>query len=598
MNKFKKILLGAVSVLTLGLFVVTGTKVRAASEEWYKADTETTTSAISAGKFFDGTSFSITSGVNSITKTQCGAGDVYLSTDTGKTGIKFTYGLNSASNGTTFTITAKYDVSISFYYTACDKGSSFAATTASTKSTKLQVDGTATTSSNVSHSSNLAYVYETTISQGNSKIFSLSSGKFVLFGVCSTYEGGKTNEEKIVDAKTAIKAIGTVEYSAECDALIAAATIKINVCDNKIDDLNVAYEDDATKNYKTVYETALSDFASAKTSAINNFTSAVTAIGEVTSESESSITAAENAYSILFGDALTDTNVVSSKNVLEEKKLAYADVMYDSYDKYINANTCTLYENGVSEKVQAGDSIFSLLPACKVNESAVFTYDGIEYTQRMQTAGSVGFKDNEVSSKAISFEAKETGVLKVLAMSASSSSSDAATRTLDVYRSGSKTAIYTSDYLPVTNAQISYIYVNIPSAGTYYIGSSVNNISIYYLEFIETSISAPVLEQQENADNTAIRYIATLSKVSNINEIVSWNATITVGTKNHTFDNQTAVYTSVAGTNGKEEVTNTYYLVATLKGIPTTFTGTIKCRFNVTLTNGTVQSNIISYTID
>ena len=59
MNKFKKIMLGALSVLTLGLFVVTGSKVEAATTFVFNANTGT----LAANKtVIDNDDFSITSG--------------------------------------------------------------------------------------------------------------------------------------------------------------------------------------------------------------------------------------------------------------------------------------------------------------------------------------------------------------------------------------------------------------------------------------------------------------------------------------------------------------------------------------------------------
>ena len=192
------------------------------------------------------------------------------------------------------------------------------------------------------------------------------------------------------------------------------------------------------------------------------------------------------------------------------------------------------------------------------------------------------------TSRTLGFNAQAKGILKVQVYATGD-------RQWAVYDTESKADIFVSETL-VKN-EVHEIVVNLDANKTYEIYCKNNKCYIVSAVFIETSVSTPVLEQQENANNTAIRYIATLSNVSDIDEIVSWNATITVGTRSHTFANQTAVYSAVAGTNGKGALANTYYLVATLSGIPTTFTGTIKCQFSVTLTNGTVQSNIISYTI-
>ena len=110
------------------------------------------------------------------------------------------------------------------------------------------------------------------------------------------------------------------------------------------------------------------------------------------------------------------------------------------------------------------------------------------------------------------------------------------------------------------------------------------------------------LEQQESSDDEKIRYILTISNVSNLSDISSIDVNLFLykygsGAKK-TKDSITKVYDTVLGT--KEKVENTYYAVYTLENVKTNFDGyTLTCSMDVTsITLGTYSSNPVSYTIN
>ena len=589
MNKFKKILLGTLSILTLGLFVATGAKVNAATVtrtyDFYNNNLKGTAdlTLVANGENED---FECASSEDSTEKMTLNIDNVSNGTFRWKNSdayVEFQCKNNSAAT-LTYTFTTKGDATLvskintgggsKYVKYSIDNGTKTQFASGTTGGTEFSFDFVGAGEHTLVFSDALGS------SGSNMKIYSLT--------ITDVYDTASAEDQAVA----AISAIGTVEYTTACKNLIDIATTRVNaVAEAK---RNATY----ISNYEA-YTSAVSTFNGLESAKISTFTAAVANIGEVSASSGTAISTAETAYADLIASTKENATVIAAKATLDSAKVAYDNALYDSYSKKVTANNCENTDNnGVTSNTRADGSIFTLLPKCRVNDYPC-TSNGMTFSKRFQTAGKVGFSSNEVSEKAIKFETKRAGILKVLAMSASSTSDDATTRTLDIYKSGSKTPVYTSAYLPTAYADMKFEYITLSDSDTYYIGSAVNNISVLYIEFIETSVAKPVLEQQENLTGTAIRYIATLSNVADVEEVVSWSATLTFGAKSHTIANQTVLYTGVSGENGKTRSDETtYYLVATLSGIPTTFTGTISCVFNVKLTNGTIQSNIINYTVE
>ena len=89
------------------------------------------------------------------------------------------------------------------------------------------------------------------------------------------------------------------------------------------------------------------------------------------------------------------------------------------------------------------------------------------------------------------------------------------------------------------------------------------NASASYADTIGVS-----LEQQENTKGDKIRFISTMTPVTDLTSITKINLNFTLSkageaTKNASITT-TSVYDEVTGTNGKNKVSNTYYSVYTL----------------------------------
>ncbi len=117
-------------------------------------------------------------------------------------------------------------------------------------------------------------------------------------------------------------------------------------------------------------------------------------------------------------------------------------------------------------------------------------------------------------------------------------------------------------------------------------------------------ISTPVLEQQENASGSAIRYIATVEGVTSESLIQSWTVTMSINIegKSDYVVIFTDLYTAVGGTNGKSAADDTVYLVATWKNIPSSLNGKkVSTNFKITLNDSSstvLTSNTVEFTIN
>lgn len=110
------------------------------------------------------------------------------------------------------------------------------------------------------------------------------------------------------------------------------------------------------------------------------------------------------------------------------------------------------------------------------------------------------------------------------------------------------------------------------------------------------------LEQQENKANNKIRYIATISNVEDLSYIDDIEITFTLskeGEADRTAKrNITSVYTSVAGTNGKPEVDNTYYALFQVNNTDGYKGYTLGATFKFTYSDSSFENtNSITYDI-
>ena len=408
-------------------------------------------------------------------------------------------------------------------------------------------------------------------------------------------------DDLVTAAETAIGNIGTVTYS-------QGSNTKIILARNAINAVNSAAEDDDyySTNYADSYATytaAVNTYNTAETNAKNAFTAAVTAIGTVTASSGSAIETAEDAYDVLFGNALTDSDVVAAKATLDAAKLAYADAIYDTLSKSFSTNddeTITSAEVTLSADQQLGNSIFTATTGIKKKDAAVLSIGSESWNTRYYTGGSSTCSE-KTKNRLIYFTAKTSGTLKIAATSQSSTSTG---RKVDVYNE--TYTKFASVSAQISDSNNTYLYVNIPSSGKYYIGSSGDGgVNFFYLEFMpETTYVANdvtlTFDAQYNeeaaADSTKLRFIGTIDGIA-------YDDYANIDTMKFTFkfngtDRTVSVnrlYKSIKNgeTAIKSAADDTMYVVYQLNNInKTAYQGKAltNCKFIVTFTDGSTVS--------
>ena len=146
------------------------------------------------------------------------------------------------------------------------------------------------------------------------------------------------------------------------------------------------------------------------------------------------------------------------------------------------------------------------------------------------------------------------------------------------------------------------VYNNSDSVSTACIyRGTAKSVYVYSLSVTVCSAVSTNIESQCSNDASAVRFIATVSNVASTDVITSWNYTLSMtGKSDYTpTTSQNVIYTSIAGNNGKTKTANTYYLVVTVKNIPSSYIGSeLKCKMTITLSNGTpIYTDIKSETI-
>ena len=475
MKKFKALMLGLLSVLTLGLFVVTGAKVEAATDGdyvWLPANSGTYSAAVPTDyQIFD---FSTYTGTNKFTLQNAGtlSSSLMPATNTYTTATWDKEALVTGGNRTiTISLASNQTAAVTVYsYTTGDRTITIGDTAYGIKNEFKNISGTLDATHN-------------TIVFSNNKLVVLEIDVTI---TTST----KTNEELAAEA---ISAIGTVAYTSACKELIDAAAVKVAACSDT----------SAISNYST-YETAVSTFNSLKATAISNFTTAVNDIGTVTASSGTAISTAQTYYDVLFGDALTNADVVAAKATLDEKYDSYNDIMYDTYSK--TATFSGLTSGDYTDNFVISNTIYSGL--CSSGKK--FTVDNSrhsgDYTGAIKTNGASTFTFGS-EARVIKFKTKAAGTLTVVAQAGG----DSNTRKAAVYTIGASSNTKLGD-ATTTTTTTSYSF-DITSAGEYLLGAEGDGIWFYYISFEETPAVTVTAYQQEAVDGayTYVRFIFVVS---------------------------------------------------------------------------------------
>ncbi len=428
---------------------------------------------------------------------------------------------------------------------------------------------------------------------------STSNFKLYSFIITDTVESGLSNEDLAVNA---ISNIGTVEYTDSCKTKIDEAKLAIEKCSNP--------SSETISNYLT-YTEAVSSYNSLADEAVNQFIAAVESIGTVTANSKDAINTATNSYNKLLSNEKDNDGVKSAKTTLDSKNKEYMmnfgkksiSIVIDEADKAL----CSTYSEDTILYTSEESSIFSGTKNTSIeNQNSSKTYDGVKFFDRFKTNGMINI-ENGVISNAFKISATEAGIVELVAISGNSKS----TRNIKICKAveGNLEVIKNLGNV-VSGSNASLYTLPIPSAGDYYIGSdtfddndkeaTAGGINIYKATFTSKSIETPILEQQETTDGTSIRYVCTLGGIVDLSQVTSWTVTMSMEGKSDYVKTFDVFYSAVGGTNGKDKFDYTWYLVATLTNVKSSYNGqVISTKFTLNLADGTIiNSNVKEYTIN
>lgn len=419
-------------------------------------------------------------------------------------------------------------------------------------------------------------------------------------------DGEKTNAEKVDEAITAIQAIGTVSYSTTSKGLIATATTKVNACANGIDDI-AAYDTENSTSYATTYNTAVSTYNGLVDTAVNNFTSSVTAIGTVNSESKSLIDAAFTAYAALLSSEQELTSVSTAKTSLDAKHKEFVTTFGEVKRDLLTSEVVDILKTNKSFTeetklyTQTMSSIFSATKGVQMDKGNSKTYDNVTYSDRFKTGGVMVATDGVVSC-ALKVEAPCAGKVSLIGVCGTSET----TRNIKVCRLVNGELEEVHDYGNIVAPSTANLYeVEIPEAGTYYIGSDTvkeSGKSAGTINFFKMTFTAKASVFAEMNDTTGtLRFVGTLTGITDLDDIASIELVLKkdgVATNSKIY--LTTCYTSVTGTTQTCAAANgTYYVIFRLNNANSLATGTkISKQLIITLKdNSTVTSEVTEITM-
>ena len=582
MNKFKKILLGALSVLTLGLVAVTGAKVNATDVTDIYNFTIDDFSGVAVGADKDVTATESNSEKTLTVKFENTASKQATAINSSK--LRIYYKDSSDSVNFSFANTlGSITIEMEFTSQSDSKGWTGSLDNGTSKNLKgKNLTQTFTSNSVGNHVLTLT-------NDDLAKDFYINS-----FTIKETYDTASPKDQAIA----AINAIPSeITYTAECKNLIDTAATKISA---------VADEDKDDITNLATYNAAVTSFNNLESTKISAFTSAVTSIGTVTASSGSAIEAAQAAYEALLASTKEKSNVVSAKADLDTAIAAYELVVYNAASKSYVVPADTVYEKDkdnksvavtYTEKTQLGNSIFYATNGMAYKDEAVLTIGEASWNDRLYTGGNSTCSSKK-QERVVTFETKTSGTLK---LAASSQNNTTPERTVDLYNSS---FAKTSQSAQIADSNNTYMYFDIPAAGTYYLGST-GGVNFFYLEFIpETSYTANDVtltfetqyDEEEAADSTKLRFVGTIKGVAYADyaNIETIKFAFTFKGTERTVSVNNLYKSIVSGTKTiKAAADNTMYVIYQLNKInKAAYQGQklTDCKFIITFTDGSTVS--------
>lgn len=506
MNKFKKVMLGALSVLTLGLFVVTGAKVNATAVEYVteldcslfdssKPATQSLTGITSMDKIVFTTAYAQAFGTDITTST---VNSILSKNSENKDSITYNYGCKIDSSGYLKFTPQCNDWTLSLVFTSA------------TASQLPQVtNGTVT-----------------------SVVANAANG----LGLCTI--SGTSTSEVIITRSASKKALYFYELvlTQTYDENVSYTTVNYYDADGKTKLGEDTFESGSTttaiaspksKNLGVIFDCWVDsdgnkfDFSTKLSSDIDLFASYKT----------------DSAYS----------TVVTDSNILDSDVIEY------------------MVDNGyttLSDDVIVTNSIYKIGKGCLVEEKTSNTnIQDKSFTYDIATNGSV-----QKTSQYVGLTAPADGKLIAYVKNGSGSSS----RKVNLFTPGTQTQVNADEAVELEKNGVAVCEFTVEKDKSYNIGAvSGGSIYIYYLEFVANpTVAFNCQYDTENpAEATKIRFIATIDGIADVKTIDTVTFSVTVGEVTKEFK-CTKVYSSISNKfEGFGAATGRYYAVFALSGI-------------------------------
>ena len=575
MKKLKLFIFTLLSVLTLGLFVVIGSKVEAATvKATWNVDAETDTSFNAKTEIEDKSFFKIE------TNSECSY-SVLTNKDTAvaddDNSLTFTKGLvasgssTSASKGIKVT-TTENNVTVKFYYTMTD--SKFT-TTSQSKSGNLKIsDGTNDlfTSSKTSNKANsTAYTDSYTLTSAGTIIAYSSSNRLTIFAISASYEAAGEGQTSI-DFKYGESNLNTIVYNS--GDTIDYIPVKENYTfKGWYTNSDLAEEHKLDSNY-TVDGTITTLYAKFIENAKYTVTYYVDGVLNKTEENVydgSSITYNPTFEDYGFDGWYTDSNFSSNSKIGNDYVVSGDVTLYGkklSLSNYLDSNNMSVHSGGAT--THFNNTIFSFVD--KGTEIVVEENSGMKLPDGSTSA----YRINKANSSAadnrlITFKAPFDGTLKVWAAAGNDE------KNFYICDTTYSTSTYVSTKTNPAKNTLFEIKINIQQGKTYVIGGD-SRFYIYGIFVYETTEFDSVTAETsafQNTQKNSLRIVGTISGVTNTSSIKSIELVLLKGTEKTNLKNTknqiflTTGYTSITGVDGFEfgVVTNTYYVVFKITGI-------------------------------
>ncbi len=614
MRKFKKILLGAMSVLTLGLFVAVSAKVTAASTQPYvNADfSKVTTSDGSTDvtkNFKSAESFTIDGGTFSTTASSSNM-------QVNSTGLKW----QNNDCSMTFTTTDAAKLTLGLYIDGTDRSMGVS------NNNNLSITGlqkNSTGSDTVTYDTDKTYTYSVTSSTKYVTV-TLNNCPASTFTIASEIAGKTVYVQSVK-----IQPYATVTYHTNGGDAIASTT---TLYGETFAPATPTYDGYAfmgwytDESLETAYNTSAivsdnidlyADWVSE--SSVNKYTVSFYKAAEATTDNliesvEEVVEGTTVNVSLIdpkpaFGKEFVEWRLISDDSVFDSTTIVNSDLaVYAVYSDISITDPNNLSpdlitythnygytsSNKVSETTQLTPSNYSALTGTYIDSKRAYAnINGEKPSLCFHTGGVYSSENGGANGLEVTFS--QNVMLKVYC--ASTSSEDVADFT--VYDVNSKSNYINLEGGIAKSGSQTELKVFVP-AGTYQIGSN-RAIRIWAIEKVDCNLNTTAsVFAEKNASGDTLRFIGTLTGITDLADIDSIELILKkndVATKKQIF--LTTCYTSVVGTSQTcAQADGTYYTIYRITGI-TGLTGVISKQLKVTFIDGsTTLSDVTGIVLD